>query len=306
MSSVSDRAARTVTVIGDFLRAQLSRLSPTRKSELRSLYFGLQKKLVDTFRSYGPVELRRALEDLGVRRGDTLMVHAGHSRLSGFKGRPSDVVDTLLDTVGSNGDLVMVSMAYTSSAHEYLKQRKPFDVRKTVSHMGMVSESFRRRNGVLRSMHPSNPVLAFGPRAAWIVEGHENCRHPCGAGSPFEKLAELRAKVLFLDATIYTQTFFHYLEDMVADQLDFPLFRDELVEATVIDYDGSARTVQTYTYSDEVIRRRRPDIMVAELNRLGLIRKARVGNSRILLLHTEQVVRVVRDMASRGVFFYSK
>jgi aminoglycoside 3-N-acetyltransferase len=252
------------------------------------------------------VELRRALEHLGIRHGDTLMVHAGHSRLSGFKGSPSLVVDTLLDTVGSNGNLLMVSMAYTSSAYDYLKQRKPFDVRKTVSHMGIVSESFRRRAGVVRSLHPSNPVLAFGPRAGWIVEGHETCRHPCGPGSPFGKLAELRAKVLFLDATIYTQTFFHYLEDMVADQLDFPLFRDELVDATVIDYEGNARTVQTYTYSDETIRRRRPDIMVAELDRLELIKRARVGNSRLILLSTEDVVRVVKDMASRGTFFYTK
>jgi aminoglycoside 3-N-acetyltransferase len=252
------------------------------------------------------VELRRALERLGIRHGDTLMVHAGHSRLSGFKGSPSHVVDTLLDTVGRDGNLVMVSMAYTSSAYDYLSQRKPFDVRKAVSHMGIVSESFRRRNGVLRSLHPSNPVLAFGPHAAWIVEGHENCRHPCGRGSPFEKLAELRAKVLFLDATLYTQTFFHYVEDMVADQLDFSLFRDQLIDAKVIDYDGNARTVPTYTYSDEAIRRRRPDIMIAELNRLGLIKKARVGNSRVFLLRTEDVVRVVNEMASRGVFFYWK
>ena len=132
-------------MIGDLLRAQLSRLSPTRKSQLRSLYFGVQQKLVDTFRSYGPVELRRTLERLGIRHGDTLMVHAGHSRLSGFTGSPSLVVDTLLDTVGSSGDPVMVSMAYTSSAYDYLKQRKPFDVRKTVSHMGIVSEASTSR-----------------------------------------------------------------------------------------------------------------------------------------------------------------
>jgi aminoglycoside 3-N-acetyltransferase len=289
------------------IRAQLSRLSPTRKSALRSLYVGLHQRFVDVFRSYGPAELRSALERMGVRQGDTLMVHAGYSRLSGFKGSPSRVVDTLLDVVGVNGDLVMVSMAYASSAYEYLKkQRKPFDVRKTVSHMGMVSESFRRHDGVLRSLHPSNPVLAFGPHATWIVEGHENCRHPCGPGSPFEKLAELRSKVLFLDATIYTQTFFHYLEDMVEDQLDFALFRDELTEAAVIDYDGKARTVLTYTYSDETIRRRRPDVMVAELDRLELIKRGRVGNSRLILLHTEDVVRVVKDMASRGIFFYAK
>jgi aminoglycoside 3-N-acetyltransferase len=154
-------------------------------------------------------------------------------------------------------------------------------------------------------LHPSNPVLAFGPRAEWIVAGHEQCLQPCGPGSPFEKIWQLNAKVLFYDASIFTQTFFHYLEDMVEPRLDFPLFRPELMEATVIDAAGNSRVLRTRVYSEEAIRRRRPAVMTDELDRRGLIRRARVGNSRLLLLYTGDVVNVVRDLAERGIYFYA-
>jgi aminoglycoside 3-N-acetyltransferase len=214
------------------------------------------------------------------------------------------LIDTLLAAVGPRGNLLMVSMAYMSSAYDYLKQRKPFDVRKTVSHMGLISEAFRKRSGVLRSLHPSNPVLALGPNAQWIVEGHEKCLQPCGPGSPFERLGQLHTKVLFYDASIFTLTFFHYLEDLLEARLPFQLFRDEFMEATVIDYEGNARVIRTKVYSQEAIRRRRPEIMTKELDRLGLIKRKRLGNSELILLATDDVVRVVNDMAGRGVFFY--
>src|SRR5688500_8804102 len=104
------------------LSALLSRLAPATKSRLRAVYYGLQQKLVDTFRSYGTAELLATLRSLGIRPGDTLMVHAGFNRLSGFKASPSQLVDTLLEAVGPDGHLLMVSMAYSSSAYEYLKQ----------------------------------------------------------------------------------------------------------------------------------------------------------------------------------------
>ncbi len=288
------------------LSALLSRFAPTTKSRLRAVYYGFQQKFVDTFRSYGTAKLLATLRALGIQPGDTLMVHAGFNRLSGFKGSPSQLVDTLLEAVGPEGHLLMVSMAYSSSAYEYLKQGKVFDVRKTVSHMGLVSETFRRRAGVLRSLHPSNPVLALGPRADWIVEGHEACLHPCGRGSPFEKMAQVHARVLFYDASIFTQTFFHYMEDMLETQLDFPLFRPELMEVPVIDRSGNALTVRTYAYSEEAIRRRRPAIMTNELDRQGLIKRARVGNSRLMLISTDDTVRVVTQMARDGIFFYAR
>src|SRR5688500_18720751 len=120
------------------LNALLSRL-PVPKQKLRSIYYAVRRRYIVAFHAYGEADLLAALRSLGIRDGDTLMVHAGFNRLSGFKGSPSRLIDTLLEAIGSQGNLLMVSMAYMSSAYEYLKQGKPFDVRKTVSHMGLVS-----------------------------------------------------------------------------------------------------------------------------------------------------------------------
>ena len=84
----------------------------------------------------------------------------------------------------------MPSLPYGGSTYKYLKETRVFDVNRTVSQMGLIPEIFRRQEYVVRSLHPTHPVVAFGALANWFVQGHENCLYGCGPGSPFEKLAE--------------------------------------------------------------------------------------------------------------------
>ena len=259
---------------------------------------------VRRFRSYGKLELIKALRSLGIERGNALMVHSGFNRTKGFTGSPNDFIDALLEVVGPEGHLLMVSMPYMSSTFDYLQKRTIFDVRKTVSHMGVVSETFRRRPGVLRSLHPTHPILAFGPRAGWIVADHEKCLYPCGLGTPFDKLFQLGGKVLFVDASFFTFTFFHYLEERIKDRIDFSLFFPEPFEVPYIDSDGNRRVMRTYVYTLEANRRRRPQISRDEFDRQRLVKKQRLGNSHLELIGTVDAVRCIDEMAARGIFFY--
>lgn len=259
---------------------------------------------VRKFLSYGKAELMGALRSIGIKRGDALMVHSGFNRTTGFTGSPNEFIDVLLEVVGPEGHLLMVSMPYMSSAYEYLRQDKIFDVRKTISHMGIVSETFRRRNGVLRSQHPTHPILALGPKAAWLVGDHEKCLYPCGLGTPFDKLFQLGGKLLFVDVSFFTMTFFHYLEERVKDRIDFPLFFPEPFEVPFVDCNGNRQVIKTYVYTLEANRRRRPQISKAELDKRGLIKYRRIGNSFLQLVATEDAVRCVDEMAARGIFFY--
>ena len=131
--------------------------------------------------------------------GDTLLVHCAYGPLLGFQGSPTALIDVFREVIGKDGNLLMMSMSYLSATSDYLRSIEYFDVRKAVSRMGLVSETFRRRPGVLRSLHPTHPVLACGAKAEWIVSGHENCLYPCGPGSPFEKLLDLKGRCFFLE-----------------------------------------------------------------------------------------------------------
>ncbi len=259
---------------------------------------------VRRFRSYGKPELTNALRSLGIERGNALLVHSGFNRTTGFTGSPNDFIDALLEVVGPEGHLLMVSMPYMSSTFEYLQKGAIFDVRKTVSHMGIVSETFRRRSGVLRSQHPTHPILAFGPRAAWIVGGHEKCLYPCGLGTPFDKLFQLGGKLLFVDVSFFTMTFFHYLEERIKERIDWSLFFPDSFEVPYIDLNGNRQVMQTYVYTLEANRRRRPQISRDEFDRQHLVKKQRVGNSHLELISTVDAVRCIDEMAARGIFFY--
>lgn len=282
----------------------LSLLPPATKGKLRGRYKDLKLELVRRYRAYDAAALQRRLAGMGIRPGDTLLVHSAFGPILGFQGSPSALIDAFLAAVGPTGNLLMVSLPYGSSTSAYLKATRVFDVRNTPSKMGLVSETFRRRPGVLRSVHPTHPVLAHGPKAEWLVSGHEDCRYPCGPGTPFEKMLSLHGKVLFYGVTEYSFTFHHYLEDMVKDQLPFALYESQPYPITVIDGRGEARTREAYAFTREAITRRRVHILFDELDRRKQITRARVGNTGMVLMALADTVACTREQARQGIYFY--
>lgn len=282
----------------------LSRIPRRYKTALRARLHEARRSLAQTFLSYDGTRLVATLRLLGVRTGDSVMLHSAFGAHFGFRGTVDEFTDAVIDAVGAEGNLLMVSLPYRSSALAYLKTLKCFDVRTTPSMMGLVSEFFRRRPEVLRSLHPTHPVLAYGPKAQWLVAGHESCVHPCGPGTPFEKVASLDGQAVFFNVPFATFTFFHYLEHMVSPELPFPLYTDQPFLVPVIDRTGNPMTVTTFAFSLDAIHRRRFQVLERELVRRGLIRGRRVGNGRILAVRLRDAIECTRDMCRRGEYFY--
>lgn len=285
--------------------------SRLNSSALRNVKLALKAKLLDArrvfvkaFMSYSPDQLLHALRSMGVQSGDTLMLHSAFGAHHGFRGSVEELTDVFLEAVGPDGNLLMVSLPYRSSTLEYLSDSKRFDVRRTPSMMGLVSEYFRRRSGVRRSLHPTHPVLAFGARADWLVAGHENCLFPCGPDSPFDRLVALDGKVFFFNVPIATLTFFHYLEHHVRADLPMPVYTEAPIAIPVIDQMGEARTVTTFVFSPEAIRRRRFEILEKELRQRELIQERRIGNTRLAVVRVRDTLDCVEAMRKRGRYFY--
>ena len=271
---------------------------------LKAQVLRAQAQYVRAFRSYDAAELTTVLRELGVQSGDSVMLHSAFSRLHGFRGSVEQLIDVFESAVGAQGHLLMVSLPYRSSSFDYLSKGKAFDVRKTPSMMGLPSEIFRRRPNVTRSLHPTHPVLVRGPRVAWFVDDHPRCAYPCGPDSPFDRLHAADGKVVFFNVAFDNYTFFHYLEHLVSPHLPFPLYTDRPFEAQVVDRDGQRRTVPTFVFAPDAIRRRRFDAFEAALRQRGLITNRRLGASQVQLVRVRDTVDCVMDMARRGEFFY--
>lgn len=259
---------------------------------------------VHATRSYTPADLRVAIERLGISDGDTVMMHSAFSALNGFLGEPSHVIDCILDVIGPKGHLLMVSMPYGGSARDYLAQHEVFNVRRTPSQMGVISESFRRRRGVLRSANPLHPMLAYGPRAAWIIDGHEALSHSCGAGSPYHKLLALDAKALFFDVGVEVLTFAHFLEDYFRDEGPVQIYADEPMSATMIDVRGEKHELSLYPFSNDALRTRNFTVLYDELHVRHKVHHVKVGNTRMQSTSIRDVFDTARELVERGTYMH--
>jgi len=273
-------------------------LSADQKRILKSKFNEVRNKLMRTLFGYDGGKLKLRLTQIGITATDTLMVHANFEPDSGFDGTPLNLDNALVDLVGEKGNLLMVSLPFRGAAYDYLALGKRFNVRKTISMMGLVTEMFRRREGTLRSLHPTHPVLAYGKDAEWLVAGHEHCLYPCGSGSPFEKFHQLKGKILFFDVPFRSITFFHYVEDVLKERLPFTVYNDRLFSVPAVDANGENRVIQTYAFNNDV--RRMADKLEAEMTRQGTIRHGRVGNSRFCLVTAEDVVACFTAMVETG------
>ena len=259
-------------------------------------------QLVRRFRSYEAPALEVALRGLGLAEGEVVLMHGGWSPFSGFRGTPPALLDCVVRVIGDRGTLLMVSMAYAGSAHEFLTQGAPFDVRTTMSRMGLLTEVLRRRAGVLRSLNPVHPVLALGPQADWLVAGHDGTLFSCGEDTPFEKLARVGGKILLYDVPFLTATFLHHLEHRFQDRLP-RVYHEEILEATVVDAEGVGRRMKTRVFDPRTARLRDQvwlDLQ-EEFRRRGALRSSRLGNTRLMLLDAPGLIQCADALLPRAV-----
>ena len=263
--------------------------------------------LTKTIWAYGPDELVRQIRKFGIEQGATLVVHSSWHQHNGFRDKPADLIKALKTAVGNNGLLVMTSMPYHNmSSAEWLAKGKPMNVRRSPSMMGLVSEVFRRSEGVHRSLSATHPLLAWGKDAQDFISGHQHTDRPFGRQSPFAELLERNALILGFDAPFSTFTFTHFVEDHLADSLPTPLYEPELLAGKVVDYDGNESTQWLRVISPLANKQRREERLIAQLESSQVLHSGRIGNTALVWIRTQALLTGAQKLASEGAHFFDR
>ncbi|WP_431869478.1 aminoglycoside N(3)-acetyltransferase [Nocardiopsis eucommiae] len=166
------------------------------------------------------------LAHLGVRPGDTLLVHSSLRSLGWVCGADQAVVQALLTAVGPTGNLVVptqtmgntdpaswVSPPVPQAWWETIRAEAPaFDPAITPSsYMGRIPERVRTWPGAVRSDHPQTSFAALGPRAAHLMLPHP-ITSALGESSPLARMERAGARVLLLGTGYDSCTCFHLAE----------------------------------------------------------------------------------------------
>jgi aminoglycoside 3-N-acetyltransferase len=165
------------------------------------------------------------LRRLGVRPGETLLLHSSLRAVGWVAGGAPTVVAAIRAVLGPAGTLVVPSQTADNrdpstwddpppeSWWAEIREQVPgFDPVLTPSRrMGAIAECVRTAVGAVRSAHPQTSFAAVGPAAADLLVPHE-LEAQLGDASPLGRLADAGARILLLGVGYDRCTAFHLAE----------------------------------------------------------------------------------------------
>ncbi len=153
--------------------------------------------------------LMKDLSNMGLKPTDTLMMHSSMKSIGQVDGGADAVLDALM-AYFSPGLLALPALNWQVAE---LEPEHFYDVQQTRSIVGLLSELFRKRQGVVRSWHPTHSVSAAGQDAqSFTADDHKNMT-PCGPTSSWHKLLDRDARILMVGCDLTKCTFIHGVEE---------------------------------------------------------------------------------------------
>ena len=171
--------------------------------------------------------LLRDLRHLGIAEADTLFIHSSFRSLGPVAGGAATIIKALEEVVGPAGLILMPSFNLVGRD----RREETWNLEKTPSTVGWLTEFFRLMAGTHRSDHYSHSVAARGAGAAEFVSQHrsdDGWRSPWdeppwgktyGTHSPMVRAYRKSGKLLMLGVDYETSTYVHLVEVILWNQL---------------------------------------------------------------------------------------
>ncbi|NLZ82997.1 MAG: AAC(3) family N-acetyltransferase [Clostridiales bacterium] len=157
---------------------------------------------------YKKNDLIKGIASIGVKPTDTLLIHSSMKALGQVEGGPDTVIDAFIEYL-EDGLLIFPTHTWEQMNEKY----NLYDSITEPSCVGLLTNYFRKRPGVVRSLHPTHSVAALGKDAADYIAGEEKIATPCDREGCWGKLYDRGAKILFLGCSLKKNTFLHGVEE---------------------------------------------------------------------------------------------
>ncbi len=245
-------------------------------------------------------DLLTALQQLGVEQRDVLLVHSSLRAVGPVMGGVDAVLDALEAAV-ADGLLLLPTHSWKDGCNP----EGIFDPEREPSCVGYLSERFRRRAGVVRSWHPTHSIAGKGRRAAAFLAGEELTRTPCPRTGCWGRLYDEDAKILFLGASLRTNTFLHSVEEWhgVPDRLasTSTLFRIRKPDASgLLDCPQFRHACSWGDVSQNY------DRIEAALLAQGIARAGQVGQARSILCRVRPMADYVGALLRENADYFGR
>lgn len=230
------------------------------------------------------------LKNMGLDGTEAIMVHSSMKAIGKVENGADTVVDAFMEFF-KDGLLMTPTHTWAQMNQEYAT----FHPATEPACVGIIPNVFRKREGVVRSLHPTHSIAAYGKDAAEYIKGEENATTPCPPGGCWDRLREVNAKILLLGVTHGRNTFIHSVDEAlgVKDRLT-----DEPTLMHIVMPDGSQKDVKMYRHYNRVMGTGsfsdHFDKMKQAFYDLGAARNVKFGDADCILCDARKIFEVCK------------
>lgn len=244
---------------------------------------------------YTKKDLLSDLHNMGLQSTDAVMVHSSMKSIGEVEGGADTVVDAFMEYFGEG-----LFMTPTHTWAQMSSSYSMFDPETEPACVGIIPNIFRKREGVVRSLHPTHSIAAYGPQATEYIKGEENVTTPCMPGGCWSRLLEVNAKILMVGCTHTRNTFIHAVEEL----LDVPeRLTEEPVDFQVKMPDGSLKKVAMYRHYNRLQPHisEEYDKLAQAFYDLGAAKRVRFGDADCILCEARKIYEVAKKVLDHEI-----
>lgn len=255
-------------------------------------------------KKYTALDVIEVMKQIGLKKGGVVMIHCSWDEFYNCVDSPETLINCIIDVIGPDGTLCMPSIPF-------LRGKKPFNVKRTVTSAGILAETFRTFPNVKRSIHVQHAVCALGPQSDYLLSEHHIGETCWDTHSPFYRLSEVNATVFAIGLGKYWPgTEIHCVESILRKDIDYysDLFETTKTEFFYVDYDGETKSY--YNYDLKKTKGCRREISYRKCKRI--VKKnlepqyAQISNLQLASFDASKVVGTLLSLAKRGIDVYGK
>ena len=160
--------------------------------------------------NYNKQQLKGQLESMGLKGDETILIHSSMKAIGAVDGGADTVLDVWMEYF-KNGLLLLPTHTWKTVNAD----NPVYNPYTTPSCVGLLTNMFMKREGVIRSLHPTHSMAGYGKNAAEYLAGEEYNNTPCTPGGCYDRLKEVGGKVLLVGVGHERNTYIHSVEEVL-------------------------------------------------------------------------------------------
>ena len=251
-------------------------------------------------KKYNTDDLINVMKSMGLKKDSIVFIHSSMTEFYNYTGSAEELIERIIKEIGENGTLLMPAYPKNQKFNEEVD----FDVLKSPSGAGYLSELFRKRAGVMRSINLQHSVCAYGKLADYFTNEHHLSLTTWDERSPYYKMSQMDTLVFSFGLPYFLGTMIHCTESIL--RLKYQYFSEFFKKQTMYTYKNEKGEISEHKYlTHDFARKRSKKKIIKKFFDSNQFHRTKLSNLNIEMVNAKYTLDLFLKLAENGITMYS-